>query len=90
MPAQPIDARTDALLMHGDDNVLLAYKFGGEFLTPDHGFPLRTLVPSRYFWKSAKWLHRIELGDDDMPGFWETAGYHNYGDPWREQRYHGD
>lgn len=70
-----------------DDDVLLAYKYEGEFLEPDHGFPLRTLVPKRYFWKSAKWVRAIEFAATDRPGFWERAGYHNAGDPWREQRY---
>lgn len=69
-----------------EDDVLLAYKFNGEFLTPDHGFPLRTLVPQRYFWKSAKWLRALEFTREDRPGFWEQAGYHNEGDPWKEQR----
>lgn len=70
-----------------NDDVLLAYKYEGEFLEPDHGFPLRTLVPERYFWKSAKWVRAIEFAAADRPGFWERAGYHNEGDPWREQRY---
>lgn len=69
-----------------ENDVLLAYKYNGEFLTPDHGFPLRTLVPQRYFWKSAKWLRALEFTRDDQPGFWEQAGYHNEGDPWKEQR----
>jgi DMSO/TMAO reductase YedYZ molybdopterin-dependent catalytic subunit len=70
-----------------DDDVLLAYKYEGIFLEPEHGFPLRTLVPKRYFWKSAKWVRAIEFTAADHPGFWEKAGYHNDGDPWREQRY---
>jgi DMSO/TMAO reductase YedYZ molybdopterin-dependent catalytic subunit len=61
-----------------------------ESLTPDHGGPARLLVPHLYFWKSAKWIHRLELRLDDEPGFWEQLGYHDYGDPWREQRYQGD
>ena len=69
-----------------DDDVLLAYKFGGEFLEPDHGFPLRTLVPKRYFWKSAKWLRGLEFSAVDKPGFWEVAGYHNNADPFKEER----
>jgi DMSO/TMAO reductase YedYZ molybdopterin-dependent catalytic subunit len=68
------------------DNVLLANKFGGEFLDPDHGFPLRTLVPDLYFWKSAKWVRGIEFTAEDRLGFWERAGYHNDADPWKEQR----
>lgn len=70
-----------------DDDVLLAYKYNGEFLTPDHGYPLRTLVPKRYFWKSAKFLRALEFSEIDKPGFWEKAGYHNEGDPWKEERY---
>jgi DMSO/TMAO reductase YedYZ molybdopterin-dependent catalytic subunit len=70
-----------------DDDVLLAYKYDGEFLTPEHGFPLRTLVPKRYFWKSAKWVRGIEFAAEDRPGFWEQSGYHNNGDPWKEERH---
>jgi DMSO/TMAO reductase YedYZ molybdopterin-dependent catalytic subunit len=70
-----------------DDDVLLAYEAEGMPLTPDHGFPLRLFVPSRYFWKSAKWLRGLEFTADDRPGFWEGYGYHNDADPWREQRY---
>jgi len=70
-----------------EDDVLLAYKYDGKFLEPDHGFPVRTLVPKRYFWKSAKFLRGLEFSVDDKPGFWEQAGYHNDGDPWKEERY---
>lgn len=70
-----------------EDNVLLAWKYNGEFLEPDHGFPVRTLVPQRYFWKSAKWLLKLEFSAVDKPGFWEQAGYHNNGDPWKEERH---
>jgi DMSO/TMAO reductase YedYZ molybdopterin-dependent catalytic subunit len=70
-----------------DDDVLLAYKFDGKPLEPDHGYPLRSLVPKRYFWKSAKWLRGIEFTDRDRPGFWEQAGYHNEADPFKEERY---
>ena len=74
-----------------DDDVLLAYKYEGEFLhTPDlidHGGPVRTLVPKRYFWKSAKFLRGLEFSQEDKPGFWEVNGYHNDGDPWKEERY---
>ena len=59
-------------------------------LEAEHGGPARLLVPHLYFWKSAKWVRGLTLTLDDEPGFWETAGYHNYGDPWREQRYWGD
>ena len=62
----------------------------GEPLPREHGGPARLLVPHLYLWKSAKWLTRIELLDYDHPGFWEVAGYHNHGDPFLEQRYHGD
>jgi DMSO/TMAO reductase YedYZ molybdopterin-dependent catalytic subunit len=69
------------------DEVLLAYRFGGEELEPEHGGPLRLLVPSLYFWKSAKWLRGLELVDRDEPGFWERLGYSNDADPWNEERY---
>ena len=70
-----------------DDDVLLAHRYNGAPLEPDHGYPLRLLVPSRYFWKSAKWLRGLEFLPDDKPGFWEDAGYHMNGDPWKEERY---
>lgn len=70
-----------------DDDVLLAYKFDGQFLENEHGFPLRTLVPKRYLWKSAKWVRGIEFSPVDKPGFWENSGYHNDGDPFKEERY---
>ena len=66
---------------------LLATHADGEPLTPEHGWPLRLVVPGRYFWKSAKWLRGIELTSADRPGFWERYGYHNDADPWSEQRY---
>jgi DMSO/TMAO reductase YedYZ molybdopterin-dependent catalytic subunit len=68
----------------------IAYEFGGEPLAAEHGGPARLLVPHLYFWKSAKWVRGLELLDHDEPGFWEIRGYHNYGDPWKEQRYQGD
>ena len=68
----------------------VAFAYGGEPLGAEHGGPARLLVPHLYFWKSAKWVRGIELRDADQPGFWESYGYHNYGDPWREQRYSGD
>jgi DMSO/TMAO reductase YedYZ molybdopterin-dependent catalytic subunit len=68
----------------------VAYRFDGEELEPEHGGPARLLVPHLYFWKSAKWVRGLRLTDEDEPGFWESVGYHNYGDPWREQRYWGD
>ena len=73
-----------------DGKAWVAYEYGGEPLEPEHGGPARLLVPHLYFWKSAKWVRGLELRDEDEPGFWEGYGYHNYGDPWREQRYAGD
>ena len=68
----------------------VAFRYGGEPLAAEHGGPARLLVPHLYFWKSAKWVRRLELLDHDVPGFWESYGYNNYGDPWKEQRYAGD
>jgi DMSO/TMAO reductase YedYZ molybdopterin-dependent catalytic subunit len=68
----------------------IAYEYDGRPLAPEHGGPARLLVPHLYFWKSAKWVRGVELLDHDEPGFWETYGYHMYGDPWKEQRYSGD
>ena len=73
-----------------DGKAWIAFGYDGESLEPQHGGPARLLVPHLYFWKSAKWVRRIELVSDDQPGFWEELGYHNYGDPWQEQRYQGD
>jgi DMSO/TMAO reductase YedYZ molybdopterin-dependent catalytic subunit len=73
-----------------DGKAWIAYRYDGEDLEPAHGGPARMLVPHLYFWKSAKWVSGVEMLIADEPGFWETAGYHNYGDPWREQRYQGD
>jgi DMSO/TMAO reductase YedYZ molybdopterin-dependent catalytic subunit len=73
-----------------DGKAWIALRYGGEDLEPEHGGPARLLVPHLYFWKSAKWIRGIELLDHDEPGFWESLGYHHYGDPWREQRYWGD
>ncbi|MEP6761035.1 MAG: molybdopterin-dependent oxidoreductase [Sporichthyaceae bacterium] len=70
-----------------DGKAWIAYQYDGEDLPAEHGGPARLLVPHLYFWKSAKWVRDITLSHSDEPGFWETAGYHNYGDPWREQRY---
>ncbi len=67
----------------------IAFRFGGEDLAPEHGGPARLLVPHLYLWKSAKWVRGMTLMHQDRPGFWESLGYHNYGDPWREQRYWG-
>jgi DMSO/TMAO reductase YedYZ molybdopterin-dependent catalytic subunit len=68
----------------------VAYNYDGNPLAAEHGGPARLLVPHLYFWKSAKWVRRLELLDHDVPGFWESYGYNNYGDPWKEQRYAGD
>ena len=68
----------------------IVYGYEGEPLPAEHGGPARMLLPHLYFWKSAKWIRGLRLQLDDEPGFWETNGYHNYGDPWKEQRYWGD
>ena len=73
-----------------DGQAWVVYEYEGGPIPPEHGGPARLLVPHLYFWKSAKWVRGIQLLLEDEPGFWETAGYHNYGDPWREQRYQGD
>jgi DMSO/TMAO reductase YedYZ molybdopterin-dependent catalytic subunit len=70
-----------------DDDALVAWAADGEPLEPEHGWPLRLVVPSRYFWKSAKWLRGLELLSSDQPGFWERYGYHNEADYWKEERY---
>jgi DMSO/TMAO reductase YedYZ molybdopterin-dependent catalytic subunit len=75
-------------LTHG--RAWVAFEFEGEPLHPEHGGPARLLVPHLYLWKSAKWLRGLHLQDDDERGFWEQLGYHNYGDPWREERHWGD
>lgn len=73
-----------------DGKAMVATRYDGAPLAPEHGGPARLLVPHLYLWKSAKWVRRIQFVDDDTPGFWEELGYHMYGDPWREQRYDGD
>jgi DMSO/TMAO reductase YedYZ molybdopterin-dependent catalytic subunit len=73
-----------------DGKAWVVFGYGGEPLDPEHGGPARLLVPHLYFWKSAKWVRGLELLVEDEPGFWEGYGYHNYGDPWKEQRYRGD
>ena len=70
-----------------DEDALIAYEADGEALTPDHGWPLRLVIPTKYFWKSAKWLRGLELVERDQPGFWERYGYHNEADYWKEERY---
>ena len=73
-----------------EDNVLFATHHDGSPLTPEHGFPLRLVVPKLYAWKSVKWVRGLELLPAERPGFWEQRGYHIYGDPFREQRYTDD
>jgi DMSO/TMAO reductase YedYZ molybdopterin-dependent catalytic subunit len=73
-----------------DGKAWVAFGYDGQELEAEHGGPARLLVPHLYLWKSAKWVRGIQLLDQDEPGFWESLGYHNYGDPWREQRYWGD
>ena len=73
-----------------DGKAWVATVYDGRPLEPEHGGPARLLVPHLYFWKSAKWVRGLHLRDHDEPGFWESYGYHMYGDPWREQRYAGD
>ncbi|MEP6853265.1 MAG: sulfite oxidase-like oxidoreductase [bacterium] len=73
-----------------DGQAWVAWTHEGAPLSPEHGGPVRLLVPHLYFWKSAKWVTRLTLMDHDEPGFWERNGYHDLGDPWREQRYQGD
>jgi DMSO/TMAO reductase YedYZ molybdopterin-dependent catalytic subunit len=70
-----------------DENALVVYEADGEPLTPEHGYPVRLFIPTKYFWKSAKWLTGIELSSIDKPGFWERYGYHNNADFWKEERY---
>ena len=73
-----------------DGKAMLAHTFDGGPLEPAHGGPVRLLVPHLYLWKSAKWIRGLSFRNSDSPGFWEAYGYHMYGDPWREQRYHYD
>lgn len=68
----------------------VAYSYEGGPIAPEHGGPARLVVPHLYFWKSAKWVRGLRLMEEDSPGFWETFGYHNHGDPWKEERYGGD
>ncbi len=75
------------LIEFAAEGALLATHWEGKPLSLDHGGPVRAVIPQLYFWKSAKWLKRIEFIAADRPGFWEERGYHNYGDPWTEQRY---
>lgn len=73
-----------------DDDVMFASKHDGKSLTPEHGSPLRLVVPKRYGWKSAKWVKGIEFMSEETPGFWESRGYHMNGDPWKEERFSND
>ena len=73
-----------------DGKAWIVYAYEGEPLAPEHGGPARLIVPHLYFWKSAKWVRGLQLIEQDQPGFWESLGYNNYGDPWKEQRYQGD
>lgn len=68
-------------------DVLFAFKHNNELLAPEHGYPVRLVVPRLYFWKSAKWVVGVEFMPKNKPGFWESHGYHNHGDPWKEERY---
>jgi DMSO/TMAO reductase YedYZ molybdopterin-dependent catalytic subunit len=70
-----------------DEAAMLAFKYDGKPLEPDHGYPLRLLVPHLYFWKSAKWLRGLEFMSADRAGFWESYGYHMHGDPWLSERF---
>lgn len=73
-----------------EPDVILAWAHDGQELTPEHGWPLRLVVPSRYAWKSAKWVRRLELLAENVPGFWEQRGFHMWADPWQEQRFRED
>ena len=75
------------LSVFAEDSVLLAHSWEGQPIPREHGGPVRVIVPDWYFWKSAKWISRIEFRSQDQPGFWEVRGYHNEGDPWKEERY---
>ena len=76
-----------AMEVFAGEDVMLAHSWEGCPLARSHGGPVRVVIPQFYFWKSAKWVRRIELSRDDKPGFWEVRGYHNVGDPWAEERY---
>ncbi len=73
-----------------NDQAFIAYEFDGKPLEAEHGGPARLVVPHLYFWKSAKWVRGLKLMEQDVPGFWESLGYNNHGDPWKEERYWGD
>jgi len=104
LAAAKLEAPTGFTLAHSYDNystnvpfadltggrAMVAIRYDGKPITADHGGPARLLVPHLYFWKSAKWIKALQFTERDEPGFWESNGYHMYGDPWREQRYSGD
>jgi DMSO/TMAO reductase YedYZ molybdopterin-dependent catalytic subunit len=73
-----------------NDQAFVAYEFDGKPLEAEHGGPARLVVPHLYFWKSAKWVRGLKLMEQDVPGFWESLGYNNHADPWKEERYWGD
>jgi DMSO/TMAO reductase YedYZ molybdopterin-dependent catalytic subunit len=73
-----------------DGKAFIGYLYNGAPLAPEHGGPARLVVPALYFWKSAKWVRGLTLIDEDQAGFWESLGYNNHGDPWKEERYYGD
>lgn len=73
-----------------NDQAFVAYRYDGQPLAPPHGGPARLVVPHLYLWKSAKWVRGLRLVERDQPGFWESFGYNNHGDPWKEERYSGD
>ena len=89
MVLQSYDGYTTNLALEdfAAEDALLAHSWSGDPLELEHGGPVRVVVPHLYFWKSAKWLQRIEFRTDDAPGYWEVRGYHNRGDPWAEERY---
>lgn len=76
-----------SLAVLDDDDTMFAWHYDGKPLTPEHGWPLRVVIPKKYFWKSAKWVRGVEFLVENQPGFWETHGYHMEGDPWREERF---
>jgi DMSO/TMAO reductase YedYZ molybdopterin-dependent catalytic subunit len=73
-----------------DEKAFIGYQYNGAPLAPEHGGPARLVVPALYFWKSAKWVRGLTLIERDQSGFWESLGYNNHGDPWKEERYYGD
>ena len=87
---QGYTANVPLSVLDDDDDVLLADTFDDQPLEPEHGYPLRLLVPKRYFWKSSKWIRGLEFLDHDQPGFWERYGYNNDADPWKEERFSAD